>query len=382
MKKFTSAFRFVSPILFLTSVSFINIPTASAATSGSLPATTPGYVAQWGVVGTGLVSGNCNNSGNYISTGTNNNRSSFVVDISSIPNKSIITSVDVTAADRASNSIGGTYKIFARLNGVNIDASSTSATTTNSGVCVTNSSKNINVLDTIKSGTTTLEIGVLKVGTTSPANRTVRIGSLSVVVTYIPPHIVTYIAGINGTILGTTSQIVAHGTNGTTVLAIPDANAYQDTDGNWHQGRGYHFVNWSDGRTDNPRTDFNVIGDISVTANFAVNTITINASVAGNIGGTISPAGTTVVEENNTQSYTITPNTGYHILNVRVDDNDAYNYGPISSYTFPSERTHHNHFIVAVFEANTVMLPVRSKILRDDNKINLPKDSIFRTVLK
>ena len=33
---------------------------------------------------------------------------------------------------------------------------------------------------------------------------------------------------------------------------------------------GYHFVNWSDGSTANPRTDTNVLADKSVTANFAV----------------------------------------------------------------------------------------------------------------
>jgi uncharacterized repeat protein (TIGR02543 family) len=31
---------------------------------------------------------------------------------------------------------------------------------------------------------------------------------------------------------------------------------------------GYRFVSWSDSSTDNPRTDTNVTGDITVTANF------------------------------------------------------------------------------------------------------------------
>ena len=33
---------------------------------------------------------------------------------------------------------------------------------------------------------------------------------------------------------------------------------------------GYHFVQWSDGSTANPRTDTGVTGDIAVTASFAV----------------------------------------------------------------------------------------------------------------
>ena len=47
------------------------------------------------------------------------------------------------------------------------------------------------------------------------------------------------------------------GASGSAVEAIPDAD--------------YHFVDWSDSSADNPRTDANVSGDISVTANFAYN---------------------------------------------------------------------------------------------------------------
>ena len=66
----------------------------------------------------------------------------------------------------------------------------------------------------------------------------------------------TYTAGPNGSITGDTPQTVAQGDDGTAVTAIADS--------------GYQFVNWSDGSTDNPRTDTNVTGNISVTANFAL----------------------------------------------------------------------------------------------------------------
>jgi parallel beta-helix repeat protein len=65
---------------------------------------------------------------------------------------------------------------------------------------------------------------------------------------------VTYSAGDNGTITGPTQQIVTHGYNSEPVTAEPDT--------------GYHFAKWSDGVTANPRTDENVISDISVTAVF------------------------------------------------------------------------------------------------------------------
>ena len=52
---------------------------------------------------------------------------------------------------------------------------------------------------------------------------------------------------------------------------------------------GYHFVNWSDTSTANPRTDTNVTANVSVTANFASNTtytLTYTAGAGGTISGT------------------------------------------------------------------------------------------------
>lgn len=57
-------------------------------------------------------------------------------------------------------------------------------------------------------------------------------------------------------------QTVNNQGNGTAVTPMPDP--------------GYQFVNWSDGSTANPRTDTNVTTNISVTANFAINTYTPN----------------------------------------------------------------------------------------------------------
>ena len=62
----------------------------------------------------------------------------------------------------------------------------------------------------------------------------------------------TYTAGANGSIVGTTSQTVNSGASGTTVTAIPDT--------------GYHFTSWSDGVTTSSRTDANVTENISATA--------------------------------------------------------------------------------------------------------------------
>ena len=83
----------------------------------------------------------------------------------------------------------------------------------------------------------------------------------------INTYTLTYTAGANGTITGTSPQTVNYGASGTAVTAVPST--------------GYHFVNWSDASTANPRTDTNVTGDISVTANFAINTYTLTYYAGG-----------------------------------------------------------------------------------------------------
>ena len=77
---------------------------------------------------------------------------------------------------------------------------------------------------------------------------------------YANPYILTYTAGTNGTITGTTPQTVGYGASGTPVIAVPNA--------------GYHFVSWSDNSTVNPRTDRNVTANKAVTATFAANPVT------------------------------------------------------------------------------------------------------------
>lgn len=71
----------------------------------------------------------------------------------------------------------------------------------------------------------------------------------------INSYTITYTAGPNGTLIGSSSQNADYGTNGTPIAAVPAS--------------GYHFANWSDGSTANPRTDTSVTSNLNVTANFA-----------------------------------------------------------------------------------------------------------------
>jgi uncharacterized repeat protein (TIGR02543 family) len=113
----------------------------------------------------------------------------------------------------------------------------------------------------------------------------------------------TYTAGSNGTISGTSLQTVNSGSNGTAVTAVANT--------------GYHFVSWSDGVTTATRTDLNVTANISVTANFAVTppvtfTLIYTAGSNGTISGTSLQ---TVNSGSNGTAVTAVANTGYHFVN-------------------------------------------------------------------
>lgn len=84
-------------------------------------------------------------------------------------------------------------------------------------------------------------------------------------------EVLTYTAGANGTINGSSPQNINCGSNGSAVTAEADPC--------------YHFVNWSDSSTDNPRTDINVVANISVTANFAGDNydLTTTSTSGGNV---------------------------------------------------------------------------------------------------
>ncbi len=84
-----------------------------------------------------------------------------------------------------------------------------------------------------------------------------------------------YSAGARGSLSGDTEQTVLYGQDGSAVSAVPDT--------------GHHFVEWSDGSTDNPRTDTNVTANVDVTASFALNEHTLTVSTEGNGSVAIDP---------------------------------------------------------------------------------------------
>ncbi|HPE18240.1 MAG TPA: InlB B-repeat-containing protein, partial [Tenuifilaceae bacterium] len=138
-------------------------------------------------------------------------------------------------------------------------------------------------------------------------------------------YTLTYAAGENGTISGETSQTVNHGAGGSEVTAVPNT--------------GYHFTQWSDGSTENPRTDSYVTENISVTADFEVNTYTL--SYAADENGTISGETLQTVSYGvNGTEVSAVPNTGYHFTqwsdgsteNPRTDSNVTENISVIAEF--------------------------------------------------
>jgi uncharacterized repeat protein (TIGR02543 family) len=88
------------------------------------------------------------------------------------------------------------------------------------------------------------------------------------------------------------------------------------------------------------------VGADSSHANFSISGWAITASPGAN--GTIQPAGTTVVADGATPSFSISANSGYHVADVQVD---AVSQGAITSYTFAP--VHANHAIGATFAINS-----------------------------
>jgi uncharacterized repeat protein (TIGR02543 family) len=88
----------------------------------------------------------------------------------------------------------------------------------------------------------------------------------------------------------------------------------------------------------------------TIYASFAINTYTITVTQTSN--GTISP-GTTTVNYLADPTFTITPITGYHVVDVTVDGSSV---GALTSYTFTNVIA--NHMITATYAINTYTLNV------------------------
>jgi len=154
----------------------------------------------------------------------------------------------------------------------------------------------------------------------------------------IMTHTITASAGANGSISPSGSVVINHGANQTFTIS-PNA--------------GYRISDvLVDGVSVGVVSSYNfsnVTANHTISASFAVITYAITASAGPN--GSISPSGTVSVNYGASQTFTMTPNTGYRVADVLVDGTLV---GAVSSYTFSNITS--NHTISASFAANTVNL--------------------------
>ncbi|RLA16855.1 MAG: hypothetical protein DRQ62_15625, partial [Gammaproteobacteria bacterium] len=145
-------------------------------------------------------------------------------------------------------------------------------------------------------------------------------------------------AGSNGSITPSVATVVDYGDNQTFTIT-PDA--------------GYHIANvLVDGSSVGATGSYtfsSVAASHTISATFAINTYSLTPSAGSN--GSITPSVATVVDYGDNQTFTITPDAGYHIANVLVDGSSV---GAVGSYTFFSVAA--SHTISATFAINTYTL--------------------------
>jgi predicted RNA-binding protein with TRAM domain len=140
------------------------------------------------------------------------------------------------------------------------------------------------------------------------------------------------VAGLHGTISPSGISIVLGGTDKAFTI-IPDP--------------GYRVADvLVDGVSVGARNDYtfsNIQADHTINAFF---TADVHAITAGaDVNGSITPSGTITVNNGDSLTFTITPDTGYEVLNVIVD---GASMGAVTTYTFTNIVA--NHAINAYFQ--------------------------------
>ena len=124
---------------------------------------------------------------------------------------------------------------------------------------------------------------------------------------------------------------------------------------------GKHFESWTVVKgnvtldDENSSTTTFVMGneDVEIKTNYEVNTYTIEVTSGEN--GKVSPAGEVNLNYGDSKTFTIMPNTGYHIVDVKVDGESK---GAIESYSF--ENVNSNHKLEVTFAINTYTITTSS----------------------
>ena len=164
--------------------------------------------------------------------------------------------------------------------------------------------------------------------------------SHTIAATFATNPVITASAGSGGTISPSGAVSVTYGSNQTFAIT---------------QNAGYSVAsvlvdNVAKGAI-TTYTFTNVTTTHTISATFTLNTYTITASSGAN--GAVTPTGITTVNYGGSQTYTITPNTGYSVASVLVDNVAK---GALTTYTFSSVQANHN--ISATFAINIYTITV------------------------
>jgi uncharacterized repeat protein (TIGR02543 family)/prepilin-type N-terminal cleavage/methylation domain-containing protein len=140
----------------------------------------------------------------------------------------------------------------------------------------------------------------------------------------------------SGTVQATPSGYLYNSGTMVTITAIPIV--------------GYRFVGWTgDVNTTSASTTVLMSANRTVTANFTPNDYAIIATAGAN--GTIDPSGVVYVNNGDIQTFTMTPNTGYHISSLAVDSSPV---AIAPTYTFSNISA--SHMINVGFDINKYTL--------------------------
>jgi hypothetical protein len=153
----------------------------------------------------------------------------------------------------------------------------------------------------------------------------------------INSYTVTLAAGANGSLAGTPSQTLTHGSTTQAVAAEPDV--------------GYRFLRWTLGgnhfSTGNPLVVANVVSDLALTAEFGLNVYPVSFTPAAN-GSVAGAPAQQIAHGSNAEAVTAVPGLGYHFLRWTLAGEEYSRDNPLSVADVTASMA-----LVAEFEINT-----------------------------
>jgi len=143
---------------------------------------------------------------------------------------------------------------------------------------------------------------------------------------------------------GGTGTVQVSTQSGCRWTASSGASWFTITAGSQGTGSGAVSYSVSSNAASAARTAASTIAGRVFTVNQAGTGTTYTISASAGSGGSISPSGTVVLSQGTSRTFTITPNSGYRVSDVRVDGSSV---GAVTTYTFNNVQA--NHTITASF---------------------------------